>query len=250
MPKTFDTLQILLIQARDTEDIEQQEQVCFLERCRIEASQLRTVNVPHEPLTEAHLQGVDALLIGGAGEYSATKDYPWMQGLLTFIRTADAQNLPIFGSCWGHQLLCRAFGGTVEHDAAQAEFGCLEVELTEAGRQDPLFHGFPDRFKANMGHHDRCTVLPPGAVELARNSQPNQAFRLGARPVYGTQFHSELDAKREEERLIRYQDYYQHELGTGGFDAILASLAETTEVDHLLHAFLERYVVSPAPADA
>ncbi|MCH8960320.1 MAG: hypothetical protein IH820_03130 [Bacteroidetes bacterium] len=29
---------------------------------------------------------------------------------------------------------------------------------------------FPDRFKANLGHHDRVSVLPPNAVELAFNS--------------------------------------------------------------------------------
>ena len=40
-----------------------------------------------------------------------------------------------------------------------------------------------------MGHHDRVSVLPDGAVELARNdTAPYQAFRLDGLPIYGTQF--------------------------------------------------------------
>ncbi|MDX1584644.1 MAG: type 1 glutamine amidotransferase, partial [Thermoanaerobaculia bacterium] len=70
-----------------------------------------------------------------------------------------------------------------------------------------------------------------------------EAFRIVDRPVYGTQFHSELNAHRERERLIRYRPWYMEQLGTQEeFDRVLASLAETTEVDHLLADFVEMYV--------
>lgn len=90
-----------------------------------------------------------------------------------------------------------------------------------------------------MGHHDRVRRLPPGAVELAANDQPHQAFRLRRAPVYGTQFHSELDADRERERLIHYRDHYREDLPSAEeFEAVLNSLAPTTAVDGLLHRFL------------
>ena len=246
-PSAVEQLRLLLIQARNTHEMERQEQECFLERCRVHRHQIRPLNVARMPLAPTVLDDVDALLIGGAGEYSALDETPWMPALLDLVREAATRRLPTFGSCWGHQIIARAMGGTVVHDPERAELGCGTVQLTEAAQGDPLFAPFPPSFHANMGHHDRVELLPPNAIELAYNaSQRNQAFRLADAPVYGTQFHSELDAARERERLIAYRDYYRQDLpDEEGFQHVLNSLAETTEVDSLLHDFLLAFVVSP-----
>lgn len=237
-------VRIVLIQARTSEDIVLQEQECFQERCRVRAEQIRPVSVLHDVVDERVLDDVDALMIGGAGEFSATKDYDWMPAVLDLVRLAYDLRVPTFGSCWGHQLIARALGGAVIHDSEKAEMGCHPVELTAEGMADPVFGGFPRRFLANMGHHDRVTVLPAGAVELAySDTQRNQAFRIEGRPMYGTQFHSELDARRERERLYRYRQHYPEIAADDTFQQILENLAETTEVDHLLHDFLLTYVL-------
>ncbi len=250
-PYSIENVRVLLIQARNTRGIERQEQECFLERCRLRREQLATINVVREPVAPEALDGFDALMIGGAGEYSALDTPAWMPPLLETLRAAVRRHLPTFGSCWGHQLLARAFGGRVVHDPDRAELGSGEVELTAAGRTDPLFSRFPRRFTVNMGHHDRVAELPPNAVELAFNaSQRNQAFRLAGRPVYGTQFHSELDAARERERLVAYRSYYKADLPTEAeFQRVLDDLKEVTEVDDLLYDFLMTFVVRPAGAD-
>ena len=247
MSESLQTLKVLLLQARNTKDMEHQEQECFLERCRISDRQLDSINVPRlGTLPEvALLDNYDAFFIGGAGEYSATKDYAWMPFVLDLIRYAHRKSIPTFGSCWGHQLIARALGGRVEHDPERAELGCHAVFLTNAGKQDPLFASFPASFMANMGHHDRVTELPPGAVELADNpTQPNEAFRMAGKPMYGTQFHSELDKRREAERLIKYREYYRSQMPSDDtFQAVLDSLRQTTEVDDLMHDFLLQYAV-------
>jgi GMP synthase (glutamine-hydrolysing) len=243
-------LRILLLQARNSEDMEVQEQSCFLERCRIELHQLDSLNLGRTnslPDLSTALDGYDAFFIGGAGEYSAAEDYVWMNFVLDLIRDAYDRHLPTFGSCWGHQLIARALGGRVEHDADRAEMGCHHVDLTEAGKADILFRDFPPSFMANMGHHDRVVELPDCAIELANNrTQPNEAFRIKDRPMYGTQFHSELDAHRERERLIRYRQYYLEQLPSEEmFQAVLHGLRETTEVDHLMFDFLTKFAVKP-----
>jgi GMP synthase (glutamine-hydrolysing) len=136
-------------------------------------------------------------------------------------------------------------GGKVIHDLSQAELGCLPVILTDAGKEDPLFSSFPDQFDANMGHHDRVLELPPGAIELAEGrTQPNEAFRIAGKPIYWTQFHSELDAAREKDRLIRYRPFYRDEMpDEEQFNRIVDSLRETTEVDHLMYDFIQRFVI-------
>lgn len=245
MPKTLNTIRVLLIQARNTEEMEKQEQTCFVERARITRDQFVPVNVAHDAVHIGLLDGVDALMIGGAGEYSAMDDHPWMDDLMALVEEAYTRDLPTFGSCWGHQVIARTFGGTVIYDKERAEFGCGDIEVTPAAADDPLFQGLPPRFRANLGHHDRVVTLPTDAIELAFNaSQRNQAFRMGNKPCYGTQFHSELDARRERERLFAYRDLYLNELGgDAAFQAVLESLAETTEADHLLYDFLRLFVV-------
>ena len=243
----FSELNILLIQARTSPAILQQEQECFIERCRIAPEQLHSINLPERVPTPDILYDVDALMIGGAGEFSATQTYSWMPPLLDLVRVATENSLPTFGSCWGHQIIARALGGTVIHDPEHAEMGCHWVELTEAGRRDELFGQFPQRFRTNMGHHDRVTHLPDSAIELARSdSQPNQAFRIAGKPVYGTQFHSELDARRERERLYEYRKHYPETGDDEAFKKIIDGLAETTEVDNLLHLFLLTFVCKVA----
>ena len=239
---SFDDLRVLLIQARNTTDMQRQERQCFLDRTRLAGHQLVSHNLPDAAVTPEHLEGYDAFLIGGAGEYSAHHDYPWMPPFLETCRAAAECQLPTFGSCWGHQIIARAFGGEVIHDPERAEMGCIEVTLTEAGEGDELLGRFPHTFHANAGHHDRVTRLPENAVELVRNEQPHQAFRLKDAPVYGTQFHSELDAAAERERLVKYRSYYEAQYPTdAAFQEVLDGLAATTVVDHLLHDFLVHF---------
>ena len=232
--------------------MEAQEQSCFLERARLRPDQLHVVNVARgdEPTPDL-LDEVDALLLGGAGKYSATQTYPWTEPLHDFVRRAVDRRLPTLGSCWGHQVIARALGGEVVHDPDHSELGCGWVELTDASGQDPLFSRFPSRFRANMGHHDRVVTLPPGTTELAHNDQPNQAYRMDDRPLYGTQFHSELDAERERERILVYREYYRSALpDEETVQRVLNNLADTTEVDNLLYDFLMTFVARPHPTTA
>jgi GMP synthase (glutamine-hydrolysing) len=250
-PLRTSSLDVLLIQARRARQMVEQEQQCFAERCRLPRECFRVLNVVRgdEP-SVAHLEGADAVLIGGAGAYSAADDYAWTAPLLDLVRRIVDRELPLFGSCWGHQVIARALGGRVEYDPDHAELGCHWVERTAAGRSDVLFHRFPQRFRANMGHHDRVVELPDQAVELARNEIPFQAFKLADRPVYGTQFHSELDAERERERILVYREHYRDALpDEETVRRVLEDLADTTEVDHLLYDFLTTFVARPDPSE-
>lgn len=249
-PLIEQSLTLLLIQARSAPRMIRQERACFVERCHLPARCFRTVNLATgDRLNDEHLDAVDAVLIGGAGKYSAVDDYEWTASLLAFVREVVNQELPLFGSCWGHQIIARALGGRVVYDPAYSELGCDWVDLTRAGTEDPLFSRFPSRFRANMGHHDRVVELPPGATELAHNDQPYQAFRLTDLPVYGTQFHSELDAERERERILVYREYYRDALpDKETVQRVLNNLADTTEVDDLLYDFLTTFVMRPTPS--
>ena len=219
-----------------------EERASFAARCGLDVAQVATTNALDEPLTVAALDGADALFVGGAGAHSAVETFVWTDALVTLLHEAARRGLPTFGACWGHQFLARAFGGTVVHDARRAEMGTHAVTLTAAGRADALFAGVPDTFDAQMGHHDRVSVLPPGAVELATNATaPFQAFRLGDAPVYGAQFHPELDADAERGRLVAYRAHYPEGGDDAAFADLLAGLRPTPHADGLLGRFLDLY---------
>jgi len=245
MASSYDTLRVRLIQVRERPAVIQEEQYTFLERCELRPDQLLITNALSEPLSEELLDDVDAVMIGGAGAYSVTNTYDWTQSLVDLVQACYDRHTPLFGSCWGHQFIARAFGGTVVQDLTRAEMGTHSVELTDAGHTDPLFCDFPSRFPAQMGHQDRVSVLPPNGVELARNdTAPHQAFRIDHRPIYGTQFHSELDAECERQRIVTYREFYTEVLESDeAFEATLASLRDTPEVDSLLSTFLRRFAI-------
>lgn len=70
------------------------------------------------------------------------------------------------------------------------EIGEGEVRLTDHGKRDPLFAGFPQTFDVLQWHGDAFS-LPEGALQLATNAHcRNQAFRFEERQ-YGVLFHLE-----------------------------------------------------------
>lgn len=104
----------------------------------------------------------------------------WTGGELTLLRRAHHLGVPVLGVCFGAQALTTALGGSVEA-SERFEIGWVEVDTDE-----PSLVGRGPWFE---WHFDRC-VLPPGAVEVARNSVCAQAFRLGR--SLGVQFHPEI----------------------------------------------------------
>jgi len=210
MGKAREALRVLLIQIRGHRAAEQQEYLCFLERCGLRPDQLATHNLVDDPgIAWEDVAGFDAVLIGGAGGHSATREHPFTAPLAEVVLRLIDDDRPLFGSCWGHQFLAWACGGTVIADHENEEVGTHTVELTAEGARDPLLAGFPRRFAVQLGHHDRIGVLPPGFQVLARSERcPHQAIRLEGKPVYGSQFHSELTESHIRERLMMYRDEY------------------------------------------
>ncbi|HEX3441879.1 MAG TPA: type 1 glutamine amidotransferase, partial [Pseudolabrys sp.] len=78
---------------------------------------------------------------------------------------------PIFGSCWGLQLLMTAAGGSVRRNPKGREIGFGRgIRLTESGRKHPMYAGKLDVFNAPTVHLDEVEVLAPGSTVLASNA--------------------------------------------------------------------------------
>ncbi len=145
--------------------------------------------VPHESPPPS-LDAFDAAIVLGADAQVDQEDaHPWLGPEKRLVRELVERRVPLLGICFGSQLLAEAAGAEVRR-AAEPEIGWHEVELTAAGRDDPLLGFLPERFESLQYHHYEW-LLPPGAVALARSAHCLQAFRLADRPAWGLQFHPE-----------------------------------------------------------
>ncbi len=126
--------------------------------------------------------------------FSTYEELDWIAEAEEYLRRLAARGVPLYGVCFGHQLLAQAFGGRVERCPGGWELGTCRVELNELGRKDPLFQGLPVSMTVQQSHADVVTVLPERAEVLASNAHWGvQAFRLGGR-IWATQFHPEFTA--------------------------------------------------------
>ena len=145
----------------------------------------------YEPGSLPDPGGADGWIVTGARD-SVTSPGPETEALLAWIREVARREIPLLGVCFGHQAICAALGGRVERHPGGWELGTTDVELTTAGREDPLFRGFPDRFRVQTTHEDYAALLPPDATLLAVNPHTEAPAIAVGPTVRGVQFHPEV----------------------------------------------------------
>ena len=152
---------------------------------------LEVAEAPSQPVP-ATLDGADGLVVlGGAMDFDETDAYPHLARTMDLLADAAARSAPALGICLGAQLAAAALGGRAYPGPAGEELGWMKVELTEAGRADPVTGALSEPVELFEWHHDVFDP-PPGATLLAGGAvYPSQAFRLGS--VVAVQFHPEVD---------------------------------------------------------
>lgn len=144
------------------------------------------------------LEGYDGIAITGSslhlynGGAEVTRQ-------IDLVRQALTTGTPVFGSCWGLQIITVAAGGAVRKNPKGREIGFGRgIRLTESGRKHPMYVGKLDVFNAPTVHLDEVEVLPAGATVLASNAMSQvQAveFRTPGSTAWGVQYHPEYPLK-------------------------------------------------------
>lgn len=191
---------------------------------------IRYVNFGREPDSRPDLGGYEALIVlGGPMNSDQIDTYPNLITEVSIIRDAVDRGMSVLGICLGAQLLAKALGGSVARNKTR-EIGWYDVELTEAGRKDPVLSSFAQRQEVFQWHEDGIS-LPSGAELLAGSAaSPVQAFRYGEH-AYGFQFHLEANQPLIERWLDvpAHADVLAEEKGRIDADEIRSKIKESIE---------------------
>ncbi|MDR9396104.1 glutamine-hydrolyzing GMP synthase [Pontimonas sp.] len=116
-------------------------------------------------------------------------------------------DVPIFGICYGFQVMAQALGGEVAQTGSR-EYGRTETRVVD--HTDPLLAGQPENQVAWMSHGDQVVAAPPGFSVLATTeATPVAAFGDAASKRYGVQWHPEV---RHTEHGQEVLEHFLHDI--------------------------------------
>ena len=109
-------------------------------------------------------------------------------------------NIPIFGICYGFQVMAAALGGVVTQ-TGKSEFG--RTSMTHDGKSK-LLGDLAKEFKVWMSHGDSVTQAPQGFSSTAKtDATPIIAYENNDATLAGVQFHPEVMHSENGQEILR-----------------------------------------------
>jgi GMP synthase (glutamine-hydrolysing) len=110
-----------------------------------------------------------------------------------------ALQIPILGICYGHQLLARHLGGTVEK-GERGEYGIAQLTVTA---HDPLLSGV-EQSRIWMSHFDTVSAVPTGFRVIGSSEVSGVAAMSDrSRQLFGIQFHPEVVHTQAGQQILK-----------------------------------------------
>ena len=144
--------------------------------------------LPEASFSSVHVAGnkapplpedVDGIIISGS-EKGVYDDTPWMQPLRDNLELMRTAGVPMFGICFGHQIMADVFGGK----AVKSEHG-----FVTGTRQ---FHDRGTDVTAYLAHQDQVINVPKSAEVIASAAHCPVAALSYDFPALSVQFHPEF----------------------------------------------------------
>lgn len=133
-------------------------------------------------------QSFDGYIITGSPA-SVNDDEPWIDALKQTVRRLHAERAPVFGACFGHQLIAAALGGQVSKNPQGWSLGTAVATYT---RFAPWMDPGHENIRFYSCHNEQVTRLPPGADVLGTDPACQaSSFRIDDH-VFTTQQHPEI----------------------------------------------------------
>ncbi|MFC6597442.1 glutamine-hydrolyzing GMP synthase [Kitasatospora paranensis] len=124
------------------------------------------------------------------------------EGAPRIDRALFEAGVPVFGMCYGFQLMAVTLGGTVDNTGAR-EYGRTPLSVSRTG--STLFEGIPAQHSVWMSHGDACSAAPEGfTVTASTGVVPVAAFENDEARLYGVQYHPEVLHSDHGQQLLEH----------------------------------------------
>jgi GMP synthase-like glutamine amidotransferase len=162
----------------------------------------------------------DGYIISGS-RASVYDDERWIRNLERFIRETADHSVPVFGVCFGLQVMAQAFGGAVEKASGGWGGG---VRTMVVGERREWMADDTEAVSLIMSHEDQVVALSTGASALGSSDHcANFLVEFTPRHI-GIQGHPEFEPPFAEAVYANRSDVY------GGLvDEALVSLGQPTD---------------------
>ena len=141
----------------------------------------------------------DAVVLSGSSLPYTNPITSQVENIRAEMRLIQETSVPLFGICYGFELIAFTLGGTLRELPEKAS-GMKAVRLTE---DDAFTNGLPQQFEASEAHHWAIDEVPAGLMVLARSDTGPEIIRHESRPLFGCQFHPEKMASEPALQLFR-----------------------------------------------
>ena len=155
-----------------------------------------------------NIEDYDHIIISGSEE-SIINERDWIDQEMKLVRRIMDKNIPTLGICFGHQLIARALLGLkVVRKAKKPEIGWKQVTLHI---ENPLFAGLENEFFIYNSHFDEvCNLTDDFEILASSNLCQVQAYQIKNKPMWGVQFHPEIDMESGKKFIMDLSRMFPH----------------------------------------
>lgn len=183
----------------------------------------------------ADLSGFDGIMVTGSPASVNDAD-PWIETLQDMLRRVVADGLPLFGACFGHQIIAKALGAQVVRNPDGWAHGLLDVTRVGAAPWSG-----PDRALRLFGSHvEQVDRLPEQATRLFESPGcPIAGFALGT-SVFTIQHHPEMSAQFFVDLVTEYKGYVGPEVTKAARASLVGASADGPAFAEEIARFFEQ----------
>ena len=126
--------------------------------------EFKTFNILDDEFPKDHLE-CDGWIVTGS-PHGVYEDHSWIPTVSQLINNVYEANLPIFGVCFGHQLIAQALGGYVEK--SEKGWG-LGLHTYQVNNKPEYMSNLSEEVTLNICHQDQVLRPPQGATVYAKS---------------------------------------------------------------------------------
>jgi len=177
-----------------------------------------------------NLDSYDAFMwTGGGGNIYEKNNHNFSQ-LKLCERILDKKK-PIWGSCWGMQVIVTALGGLVKK-SQKPEFGySKDIKIINPILNNSIYNNKRNTFDAPAHHYDIVDKLPDEFEIITENEVCIQSIHSSSSNIFCTQYHSELPYDYIANLMLFWRDNYGKFFSDLEFDKVLDNLKTKEKED-------------------